>query len=179
MPTKDQVDNLLSQFPGPITLRPRRERILLLFVGCIALMGGSVLLVRLGRIEGWICLAVFGAVAVLAMLTLLFPATNFLKLDGECFETSGPFWYRRVPWRNASGFEAVIAAGSEGNAARIVMYDDASRKDRFLAQLCARMYGRNTSLGGGLEKLSQEEMAMLMSKWRERALSLASPLRPA
>lgn len=185
-----QAESILAQFPGPVTLRFSRRRILFmlaLYIATLALMLWLLVardLLQRGFISGWLSVVVagvsvlfWGALAVRAILLLVFPDAASLKLDAEGFEIGHVFRRIRLPWRGVSEFAAKKNYPLDtriGGPVEQVTYDDLSpdagqgktKNPRVLPDL----YGQ--------PRIRRAELAQLMNEWRRRALEQAA-LSPA
>jgi hypothetical protein len=173
------VDAILARFPGPVTLRVSRLKWFAVLAGGLGFVAIGVFMLR-GDIGGvdrwdvliaWACLVFFGLVALVAAVMLL-PGAGSLTLAAEGFETCNLFRRFRTPWQQASDFTVGEYDAQEGWLARpqrLVVYDD-SRCVGALADLNRRMLGRNGALPDTYG-LSYDDLARLMTQWRERALT--------
>jgi hypothetical protein len=175
----DQVTELLSKFPGPVTLKAswrKWARMLLIGMGFVVL---SVLLVQsdaapsyLDKLVGWTGIVVFGAGTVLSAANI-FSGAGKLMLHDAGFEVTSFFRSRGALWRDAAGFQ-VFSPWYMAKRSACVVYDDANEKrnslwQMTLAQWYASLVGRNAGLPDTYG-LSADELANLMNQWRERAL---------
>jgi hypothetical protein len=64
MPMRNDVAEILSRFPGPVTLHPSRMKWLLVFAGGALFATGGGLMVADGKGTGWFVLIFFVLVAL-------------------------------------------------------------------------------------------------------------------
>jgi hypothetical protein len=163
MPT--DVAEILSRFPGPLTLYPSRKKWLLFFlIGALFAAGGGWMINR-GEGSGWFVLIFFGLAAIVAAAAML-PGAGGLTLDRDGFEVTNLFRSYRARWHDTAGFTAVRIP----HAQMMVVYDDAKQSGKGLAQLNVAIAGR----GAGLPDtygLSADDLAQLMAQWRDRAVA--------
>ena len=169
MQSRDKAGEILSRFPGPVTLYPSRRKWLYVLLASAAFVVAGLLLIAsplaYHNMLGWASLVFFGLGMLVAIVVLL-PGTSYLKLDREGFEIVMLFRRFTVRWRDATGFEAAeIRPGSP----RIVVFDDANSKGRAIAKLNVALFGR---MGGlpDIDGLSAETLADVMAHWRELAV---------
>ena len=170
MPMHNDVAEILSRFPGPVTLHPSRTKWLLVFAGGALFATGGGLMVADGKGTGWFVLIFFVLVALVGAAALL-PGAGGLTLDREGFAVTNLFRSYRARWQDTTGFTAVRIPPAHQ---KMVMYDDAKQSGRSLAQLNVAIAGR----GAGLPDtygLSADDLAHLMAQWRERALGRNVP----
>src|SRR5262245_823235 len=109
MPAPD-IDEVLSRFPGPVTLRPSRRRILLILLGSLVFVAGGVWMIlaeAVAREERWMLWGSTGFFALCAAVAvvMLLPGAGKLVLDGDGFETTSLFRTFRIRWADTSVFE--------------------------------------------------------------------------
>jgi hypothetical protein len=189
--SKSQADSILARFPGPVVLYFSRRRILFmlaLYIAALALMFW-LLFSEYARTRDYIsgghdivmvCVSIlfWGALALRAVLMLLFPYTASLKLDADGFEIGHVFRSIRQPWQNVSEFcvkTRYLLPAKIGGPVDQVIYEnmDASngqngpKPPRVLPDL----YGR--------PRIRRKELVGLLNEWRNRALALPPPPRRA
>src|SRR5690348_4499396 len=98
------VPELLSRFPGPLTLHPSRKKWLLVLAGCALFAIGGYWMVRSNEGMGWLVLIFFGLGALIAVVVML-PGAGALTLDRDGFETRSLFRRSRARWSDVSRFE--------------------------------------------------------------------------
>lgn len=162
----EDAADLLARFPGPVVLYPSRDRYTFLMLGCLIfiLLGGAN--VGLGHPAlGWFLIASSGLGFVLFASTLL-PGAYAFKLDRAGFEFT--IWFRRgkVRWQDAADFTVVAASST-----MMVVFNHAGRKVGPLNGVMERALakGRN-ALVPDTYGLRAEDLAELLSRWRERAI---------
>jgi hypothetical protein len=165
MTPNDKVSDLLANFPGPVTLFPSRKKWVLVFlVGALFAVGG-ILMIRDGDSSGWFVAGFFGVVAVTSLAVML-PGAGDLTLDRDGFAAKSLFRGYRTRWVDTQGFESSAIPPSHQ---RLVVYDDLTQTPRTLTRINVSITGRNAALGDTYG-LSADDLARLMTAWRERAL---------
>jgi hypothetical protein len=170
----DKVDVILARFPGPVTLRVSRLKMLALFAGSLAFVAGGVFLIVFVKgdpealLAGIASILFFGACAVIGAVMLL-PGAGSLTLDAEGFEVCSLFRRHRIAWPQASRFTVATLALPGKNDKRMVGYDVDGLKG-VAAEFSRDAIGRNAALPDTY-RLSFEELARLMTGWRQRALA--------
>ena len=129
------VAEILSRFPGPVTLRPSRTRwLLVLAIGLLFAVGG-VWMIQDGRWMGWYVLVFFGLVALIAAVAML-PGAGGLILDREGFDVTSLFRRYRIRWQDTADFAAVSIPPAHQ---KMVGYNDLKRSSsRFRGRLTTR-----------------------------------------
>jgi hypothetical protein len=171
MRSSAEADKLLTGFPGPVFMRPSRRKWLLILLGCAIFTAGSIWMVLEGKPIGWFPLIFFGLGSVTA-LALLLPGAGGLKLDANGFEITNLFQRKRTRWQDTSVFEPVRIPPAN---ILLVVYDDAKLGASSMAQIASSIAGRNGALPDTYG-LSANDLASLMTQWRERALSAAGKI---
>lgn len=170
----NKVDAILARFPGPVTLGVNRLKMLALLAGSLAFVAGGILLIVFVKddpeavIAGIASVAFFGACAAIGAVMLLPGAAN-LTLDGGGFEVCSLFRRNRVAWPHAGRFTAATLSLPGGNRKAMVGYDQDGLKGAG-ADFSRNAIGRNAALPDTYG-LSVEELARLLTEWRERALA--------
>jgi hypothetical protein len=177
-----RAEAILARFPGPVTLKPGRLTWLALSAGSLVFVAICIFLL-IARPNGFggtdvlitsLCILFFGAGALVGLAQLL-PGFGGLVLSADGFDELS--FYRRVhtPWSMASRFVATETPdldpeprGSLGRN-RVVGYEH-SADIGVLADLHRQLTGRSTTLTDNYG-LTCEELAWLMTQWRERALA--------
>lgn len=185
--SKRQADSILAQFPGPVVLYFSRRRILCMLVLYIAALGLMfwLLFAEYARtrdyISGWhdiamVCVSIlfWGALALRAVLILLFPDAASLKLDAKGFEIGHVFRRIRLPWRDVSEFcvkTRYLFLTKIGGPVDQVIYEGLGTIDGQSEQKAPRV------LPGlyGQPRIRREELVRLLNEWRNRALAMPSP----
>lgn len=165
------VEELLSRFPGPITLYPPREKWAMLAAGSLAfaMIGGFLILDDNAQtLLGWIDVLFFGACLLVSAIKLL-PGAAALTLDISGFEENTLFLLRaRTQWRNVTDIKADAAPAARSGMKR-VWYNDTASKGHGPAGKQAAPPGCNAGLTDTYG-LSAEELADLMVRWQQQAL---------
>jgi hypothetical protein len=165
------VEELLSRFPGPITLYPSREKWAMLAAGSAPFAITGAILILDGSAHtlwGWVALVFFGVCLLVSAIRLL-PRAAALTLDISGFEEHTLFFQRvRAQWRNVSDIQA-DAAPAARSSMKLVWYNDPEWKGFWLAGQEAALPGCNAGLTDTYG-LSAEELAELMIRWQQRAL---------
>ena len=162
------ASEILSRFPGVVTLYPSRRKWLVILAGCLVFTAGGFWMVRDQQMEGWYVLIFFGLGSIVAAAVML-PGAASLKLDCEGFDVTSLFRRRRTQWKDVSDFS--IAAIPPSNLI-LVIYDDVSVENNKIAQFSIKLTGRNAALGDTYG-LAAEDLALAMTQWRARALARA------
>jgi hypothetical protein len=166
MPPRIDISQILSRFPGPVTLYPSRRKWLLVFTGGALFAVGGVWMVKSGDATGWFPLIFFLLVALVAAVAML-PGAGALMLDREGFQITNLFRRHRTPWRDAVHFTASSIPPARQ---RWVVYDDVSQSTKPVAKINVAIIGRNAALPDTYG-LSPDDLGQLMTQWRERALA--------
>jgi len=193
----DEVTALLARFPGSLTLsRSMRKtlRPLAIAVGFVALgivfirtpetfTGGAGIgrlfgdmLTSLGLADspagavsglGWVTVAFFGAGSVVLLASWL-PGGSGLTLDADGFLVRNLFRRYRYLWRDTASFAVV-----EVSRQKIVGFNDVATTGGALGTANVALTGRNSAVPN-VYALSTEDLARLMSLWRERAIAASA-----
>ena len=173
----NKVDAILAGFPGPVMLRVSRLKVLALLAGSLAFVAGGILLIVFvkddpeARLAGLAGIVFFGACALIGAVMLL-PGAGSLTLDVGGFEVCSLFRRNRITWPQASRFTVTTLPLPDADSQHMVGYDD-DRLKGFGAEFSRDKIGRNAALPDTYG-LSHEELARLMTEWRERALARRS-----
>ena len=162
MPSNDRVAGILARFPGPVRLYPSRRKWLLVALGGIAFTAIGIGMVLTGDWTGWFAVGFFGLVAIVAILALL-PGSSRLMLDKDGFEATTLYRGARKRWAETSEFGTADISGET-----FVVFDDLTLTPGALTGFNTSNIGRNSALPDTYG-LSAEELANLMSDWRNRA----------
>ena len=171
------ADDVLARFPGPVTLRVNRLKMLALLAGSLAFVVGGILLIVFVKDDpeavatGIACALFFGACAVVVAVMLL-PGAGSLTLDAGGLEVCSFFRRNRIAWPQASRFTVATLSLPGGNKKPMVGYDHDGLKG-FGADFSRNAIGRNAALSDSYG-LPLEELARLLTEWRERALAQRS-----
>jgi hypothetical protein len=163
MASKTSAADILARFPGPVTLHPSLKRWGLIFAGSALFAIGGEWMIRSGAFGGWLVLIFFGAVTVIAAVAML-PGAGALTLDAAGFEVTSLYRHSRTRWQEASDFTAARIPPSRQ---RFVVFNH-TRTGRRLAAVNKFIAGRSASLPDTYG-LSSDDLAQVMTQWRERA----------
>jgi hypothetical protein len=179
----DRVSDLLAQFPGPLTLRPSRWKwLMLLAVGGAFAGAGLADNINSGSAHAWSWLGVafFGALTVGAAIAI-FVADLRITLDADGFVLRVGKRSERWHWIDVADIAvAAYAPGMRGaTLRRRIGFNDvrpAKGKSQIVGELVSRaVTGRDCALpdayGASSYGLPMEDLARLMSQWRERAIA--------
>jgi hypothetical protein len=175
--TVEKVEAILAGFPGPVTLRVNRLKMLALFAGSLAFVTGGLFLIVFTKNDpnalaaGIAAVLFFGACAVVGAVMLL-PGAGSLTLDAEGFEVCSMFRRYRTAWPAASGFIVATLEIPGHGPKRMVGYD-IDTLTGFAAEFSRDTIGRSAALPDSY-RLSLDDLARLMTVWRERALARAA-----
>ena len=162
------VAEILSRFPGPVTLRPSRTRwLLVLAIGLLFAVGG-VWMIQDGEWMGWYVLVFFGLVALIAAVAML-PGAGGLILDREGFDVTSLFRRYRIRWQDTADFAAVSIPPAHQKMVGY-NYNDLKRSSSRLAKMNVAIVGRDAAIPDTYG-LSADALAQLMAQWRARALA--------
>lgn len=164
--SNSEVDDILSQFPGPAKLCPSRAKWLLILLLSAFFVFGGYLGVSKGDPLGWLPLIFFGLGIVVAAVQLL-PGASWLMLDGEGFEVKTLFRRHRSHWPDVSDFRAVSTPPS---VTKRVAYFDKRFRNSKLGKLNIALVGGNAMLADRYG-LAASDLAQLMASWRALALA--------
>ena len=166
------VDDLLSRFPGPVTLYPPRETwsvlpavslMLVIILGFLILAGVA------HTVWGWIAVLLLSVYLIISAMRLL-PGAASLTLDaGGLEERMLVFRRDRAQWRDITHITADAAPGARSGTT-FVWYNDTQWKRDWPAQQETEMPGCNARLADTYG-LSAEELAELMMRWQQKALA--------
>jgi hypothetical protein len=172
---EDRGEQILAQFPGPMTIRPvltRSDLISIAFAMLVVLACLSGILHQWTR-EGsvhWglgLCAAVFAFFGAALASNL---RTNSMTLDHEGFDVVIGFRRKkkRYRWTDVSAFESRGVETSRTPSH--IAFDDAGKPDGTFAVVNRALGFRNSSL---LEDygMGMEQLAKLLNQWRDRALA--------
>jgi hypothetical protein len=154
MSSKSRDDDILAQFPGPVILYPSRSKWLLVLIGFLIffwIISGTG---GLGRgLIFFVGGLIFCGLGAIVAAVMLIPGAGWLRLDRDGFETTSLFWYhRRARWQDVSEFDVLAL--------------------RDTIKVVYKHKGRNASLPDTYG-LSAGNLLVMMTHWRERALSQA------
>jgi hypothetical protein len=89
--------------PLPFTVYPKKSQMLLLFLVCVAFVGGGVLMIRDGQKVGWLC-AGFFSLGIPVFLIQLYPKSSFLTVSEDGIEFCSLFRRSKLQWSDVSEF---------------------------------------------------------------------------
>jgi hypothetical protein len=150
--------DILACFPGPVRLKRPRWKNLLIFIvfGLLAVKGiGDPV-----KFKMWLPLICFGPVAVFNLLALL-PWANALTLRRDRLQWSHGFIRWSVPWGDANDF-TVFGSGRYARTA----FKDYRKSAGRMSALGSRLFVLSHTFGR-----TPDELAALLTQWRERALT--------
>ncbi len=165
------VENLLSQFPGPVTLYPSRTKWAILAAASLMfVMIGILFILDDTALWGWVDLVFSGACLLVSAVRLL-PGAASLTLDAGGFEERTLFFrLPRARWRNITNIEADAAPAARSDV-KLVRYNDTQPTGSWLeARRETAMLGYNAALADTYG-LSAEDLADLLVRWQQQALA--------
>ncbi len=168
----NKAEAILARFPGPVTLRVNRLKMLPLLAGSLVFVACGILLIGFVKddpeatVAGIASVVFFGACALIGAVMLL-PGAGSLTLDVRGFEVCSLFRRNRIAWPQASRF-TVATLSLPGSKRPMVGYDHDGLKGAG-ADFSRNAIGRNAALPDTYG-LPVEELARLLTEWRERAL---------
>jgi hypothetical protein len=167
MSSDPRADAILAKFPGPVTLSVSRRKWFLMLVGSGAFTAAGIAMASSNASTGWPGAIFFGLCTVVATVMLL-PGAGMLRLDRDGFEVTSLFRRHRSRWPDTRGFESAAIPPSMIHR---VVYDDANLSGKSIAWLNAMIAGHNAGLPDTFGLSSARDLADLMTRWRERALT--------
>ncbi len=178
-----KAEAILARYPGPVTLTTSRLKMLALFLVSLAFVAGGlwVQIAAPDIIESgegfflWLAILFFALCMAVGAVSLL-PGAGNLTLTADGFEVCNLFKRFSVPWADASGFRVEeIDDGESVRSSKFVGFDVRT------AGIGPQRRGA-TKVGGALPdnyRLSYEELAALMTRWRAKALGVVAAPKPA
>jgi hypothetical protein len=166
-----KIGATMARFPGPVTLCVSRFKFLGLLAASLGFVAALIYLLQHGGLspggafKAWLGIAFFGAGALVAAVMVL-PGAGSLTLGADGFERITLFMKFRTPWRQVSDF-VVAEVATRGRRMQFVSYDDANCTGHSMNR---RLTGRNSALPDSYG-LSHQDLALLMNRWRARALA--------
>jgi hypothetical protein len=178
----DRVSELLTQFPGPVTLAASKWKWLgLLAVGAAFTGGGAAEAINSGSIGDWLGVAFFGVLTA-GGAAGIFLGNFKMMLDGDGFTWRLARQSERWLWSDVGDFAVVeYAPGAPGAYLRKQIGFNDRRPNKGISQKLGEgitniMTGRQCFLpdvsSSSSFGLPMEDLARLMSQWQERALSV-------
>jgi hypothetical protein len=162
------VDKILSDFPGPVTVRGTRTRSFRALVTSLLFVCLGLWAVSTGFGFAWLFVWVFGLRAILSAVSLLWGPAK-LTLDAEGLQINSVFNRSRLRWRDMADFRKsrfpLSFALSNNVFFRFLPLDRLSIAKLPLAKL---FVGGDVELRNSFG-LSADELARLLEHWRERA----------
>ena len=89
--------------PLPFTVYPKKSRMVMLFLVCVAFVGGGILMIRDGQRMGWLCAGFFG-LGIPVFLIQLYPKSSFLTVSEGGIEFCSLFRRSKLQWSDISEF---------------------------------------------------------------------------
>jgi hypothetical protein len=169
-PSDLQVEDVLSRFPGPVTLPFVRQdfwrAFSLLIFPAFAILS-AVLIADGGHPVGAI---LFPLLTIIAGIRLL-PASRGLTLDANGFQQRVFLLSLRSLWRESTNFTVVpiLSPYSGRRVTMAIWYHDQAREDWWFGSLLKLGTPYNAGVMP-VDGLTIEELTNLMTHWRERAL---------
>jgi hypothetical protein len=164
------VEPLLSQFPKPLTLYPSRSKYFILFVVSALGFYMSVVLAKQDSTATiWFCV-VFCTVCAIVFATYLVPGSASLTLDADGFRVKQFYFVRKSRWQNVT---SINVGDSPPSRIKFVRYNDTQWSGWRLARWETAALGYNAMLPDTYG-MSADDLAALMTHWRDRVLALAS-----
>jgi hypothetical protein len=168
-----QIVPILSRFPGPVTLYPSKTKWLSTFLGCLGFSIIGIWLIEIGNRTwmDWSALIFFSLGVILIPIALL-PGASVLTLDADGFQFINLFRRCRYSWVDTTGFVSWAVTGRT----KMVLFNmpiPDSRVAKGFDKVARALSGHD----GGLPDtygLSAENLAQLMTRWRERAIASGS-----
>jgi hypothetical protein len=155
-----EQDDLLAQYPGPVTLYPSVSAALAAPVFCF-LMFLFFALFAPNPHSYWLGVIGLGSLTLISFAGALRTASLTLQDDG--FETDTLFATRKSLWQNVTNIRTYYIY----KAGRKVVWSD--------AQFATSYMGYNAVLSGSYEGMKPDDVADLMKAWQARALSHPTP----
>jgi hypothetical protein len=161
---------ILAKFPGPVTLRPSKQKYAGIFLLGLVLAAGLGALSLLDPVGG-ADLSLYFAVGFLlfcSAVCMVFPVialvTIRMTLDAAGLEMRSVRVAQRRHWKDVKGFTTATVG------IRIVVYEDSTRRGFWGEADRLFLGGPNATLPDTFG-FKADELAGLMNAWRERALS--------
>lgn len=89
--------------PLPFTAHPKRAKMALLLLVCVAFVAVGVLMIRDGEVIGWLCAGFFGLGIPIFSIQLL-PGSSYLTVSEVGIEYCSMFRRHRLRWSDISEF---------------------------------------------------------------------------
>jgi len=171
MVLSDAACAILAKFPGPVTLQPSQAIMAFMFLVGIICAGLGALPLLLPPTGGWDLGLSFtvGFFLVLGVLFTVVPVIALVKvrmtLDAAGFEIRSVTFTRLKRWKDVRFFSTAKIGGMKK-----VVYVDSTRHG-FWADVDARFSGGPNALLVDTFGFTADELAVLINRWRQRALS--------
>jgi hypothetical protein len=155
-----EQEDLLAQYPGPVTLYPSVSAALFLPVFSF-LMLLLVAFLAPNPYSYWLGVITFASLTLIFVIAALQTASLTLQDDG--FETDTLFATRKSLWRNVTNIRTyyIYKAGKK------VVWSD--------AQFGTSYMGYNVVLRASYDGMKPDDLADLMKAWQARALGHPTP----
>jgi hypothetical protein len=156
----------------PFTLRPKRTRILLLFLISATFVAGGIWMIQEGEKFGWFCASFFG-LGIPVSLLQLHPKCSFLTVSEEGIEFAGLFRPHKLRWSGISEFGVFDIRNHYGfRAATMVGFNysgeyQRAKKARAFAKALTRFEAALPDTCG----FSAEALAQLLSTYHREKTS--------
>jgi hypothetical protein len=167
------VEEILSKFPGPVTIKSSRLKIAALLLIAIVMAGTSLYLLEFEqnpRYRTWLAawgILIFFSVGIPIFAVMLLPNASYLKLGPREFELVSLFKKARIPWRNAMNFR--LDPIMPMNNKKMLVFDYTPLPGEQISKWLGAI-ARGRGALPGTYRLNQADLADLMNQWRERAL---------
>jgi hypothetical protein len=169
-PSNSQTADVLTQFPGPVTLSVSGKVQIRPLV-----MAASTLAIALAAVHehsssklAWFGLVFFGVGAIAFVISAL-PGATSLTLDRDGFVAKRAFIKNRSRWQDVTNFVATPAQPPAPQDIKFVWFNDAQWQKWKLARMETSSLGYNAGLPATYG-FAAEDLANLMTSWRDRAL---------
>jgi hypothetical protein len=162
---------ILAKFPGPVTLQPSKGIWAFVFLGGLILAGLGALPLLLPLTGGWDLGSYFtvGFCLPLSVLCMVVSVLALVKvrmtLDAAGFEMRSVAYTQRKQWKDVRFFITATIGGIN----RVVYVD--SKRHGFWAEVDARFLGGPNALLVDTFGFASDDLAVLINRWRQRALS--------
>lgn len=166
------VDELLSRFPGPITLYPARGKWISLTLGAVVFttIGALGSFARIDAFQHAIMIlgTIFFGTCMLAGIITLLPGASSLQLNQDGFAIAKFYWTRRLRWAEVSDFAIWTY-----RANKVITFNtctpSSSKAGALLMKINSFLAGRNDYLPDTYG-LSANDLLALVNAWRKRAI---------
>jgi hypothetical protein len=181
---RERIENpglVLQRFPGPVTLRvPKMKLVFFLVSGII--FGGCLAYVALYGDLGafgnfWLWLGVAGTVAACPAFALMILRGSTLRLDADGMQLYQGLKRSHYRWADVSEFAVADVGALSPAQTLMVAFDDANTSEGRLAAVNRRLIG----YGGALPDsygMTPWQLAALLNEWRQRALAPGGAIPP-